>query len=282
MPLSTKRQLIDVHHPELSIKDQCDALGMARSTFYYEEAQETEFNMLLMRKIDEIHLRRPFYGYRRMTAELINMGYRANRKRVRRLMEKMGVLTLYPKRKLSTPIKDIKKYPYLLRGVTISRINQVWSTDITYIPLAKGFLYLVAVMDWFSRYVLSWELSNTLDEEFCLEALESALKMGKPEIFNSDQGSQFTGNRFTNRLELAKISISWDGKGRALDNVFIERLWRSLKYEKVYPECFENALEAYKGLREYFIFYNEKRPHQSLNYSTPLRVYCEGGVKNDC
>jgi putative transposase len=166
--------------------------------------------------------------------------------------------------------------------VPINRINQVWSTDITYIPLAKGFVYLVAVMDWFSRYVLSWELSNTLDEEFCLDALDSALTEGKPEIFNSDQGSQFTGNRFTGRLEAAEISISWDGRGRALDNVFIERLWRSLKYEKVYPECFENVSEAHMGLKDYFDFYNEKRLHQSLGYSTPLKIYYEGDINNVC
>jgi len=277
-----KRKLIDVNHPELSIKEQCEALELAHSTFYYEAAQEAEFNLLIMRKIDEIHLRIPFYGYRRMTAELVNMGYRVNEKRVRRLMQKMGVITLYPKAKLSSPTNCAKKYPYLLRGVSINRINQVWSTDITYIPLAKGFVYLVAVMDWFSRYVLSWELSNTLDEEFCLDALDNALTVGKPEIFNSDQGSQFTGNRFTGRLEAAEISISWDGRGRALDNVFIERLWRSLKYEKVYPECFENVSEAHMGLKDYFDFYNEKRLHQSLDYSTPLKIYCEGDINNVC
>lgn len=255
---------------------------MARSSFYYESAQESDFNLLIMRKIDEIHLKIPFYGYRRMTIELNNLGHRVNEKRVRRLMEKMRILALYPKPKLSIPAQPEKKYPYLLRGVAIERVNQVWSTDITYIPLSGGFLYLVAVMDWFSRCVLSWELSNTLEEEFCLEALEKALQIGRPEIFNSDQGSQFTGHRFTSRLELDGISISWDGKGRALDNVFVERLWRSVKYEKVYPECFSSVSEAYSGLKEYFIFYNEKRPHQALQYSTPLRVYYGIDEKNRC
>jgi putative transposase len=279
LSLNEKRLLVDCQHPELNIKDQCEALGISRSSFYYEPSRESDLNLLLMRKIDEIHLKIPFYGYRRMTWELREMGFEVNEKRVRRLMEKMRIITLYPKPNLSASTQRETKYPYLLRGVLIDHVNHVWSTDITYIPLSGGFVYLVAIMDWFSRRVLSWELSNTLEEDFCLEALDRALLIGKPKIFNSDQGTQFTGNRFTGRLKTDGIAISWDGKGRWADNIFIERLWRSVKYENVYPNCFGTVLEAYSSLKDYFKFYNEKRPHQSLNYNTPLRVYLNGTIK---
>lgn len=273
MSPKAKCRLIDLQHPVLSIQDQCKILGLNRSTFYYQPAQETSSNLLIMREIDKIHMEFPFYGYRKIFVELNRLGYHVNTKRIRRLMKKMGIVTLYPKPKLSIPGCPEQKYPYLLRDVAVEYPNQVWSTDITYIPLSGGFVYLVAVMDWYSRYVLSWELSNTLDEEFCIEALDEALLMGKPEIFNTDQGAQFTGKQYTGRLQEECIAISWDGKGRALDNVFIERVWRSLKYEKVYPECFTTVPEVYRGIEAYFYFYNEKRPHQSLDYLTPARVY---------
>jgi putative transposase len=226
-----------------------------------------------MRRIDEIYTAHPYYGYRRITAALQREGDAINEKRIRRLMKAMGIEGIHPKPRLSMPGKQQHKYPYLLRGVEIERKDQAWSTDITYIPTKKGFLYLVGIMDWFSRYVLSWELSNSLDDSFCIEALDRALTGNKPEIFNSDQGSQFTGKRFTAVLEGAGIQISWDGRGRALDNVFIERLWRSLKYEEVYTNCYETAQDAILGISKYMEFYNKRRPHQSLGYKTPYEVY---------
>jgi putative transposase len=270
-----KRELISAES-ELSVATQCELLGLARSSFYYAAREELEENLELMRKIDEQYLKTPFYGYRRMTIEMNRQGHRVNNKRVRRLMKKMGMEAVYPKPNLSRPKEREIRDPYLLRGIEIEKKDQAWSTDITYIPLKKGFIYLVSVMDWFSRYVLSWEVSNSLEESFCIEALEKALNRGKPEIFNSDQGSQFTSKRFTEKLEKVGIKISWDGRGRALDNVFIERLWRSLKYEEVYPNCYENVLEAVSGISRYMEFYNKKRPHQSLKYMTPFEVYFEG------
>lgn len=226
-----------------------------------------------MRLIDEQYTRRPFYGSPKMTRWLQQKGYRVNRKRVARLMKQMGLVAIYPKKKTTRPGEPKKKYPYLLRNVVISRPNQVWSTDITYIRLENGFIYLVAVIDWFSRYVLSWELSNSQDIFFCLTALEKAFSFGKPEIFNSDQGSQFTSEAFTNRLQQAEILISWDGRGRVFDNIFIERLWRSVKYEEVYINDYQTPSQAFDGLAEYFSFYNNERFHQSLSYLTPAQVY---------
>lgn len=226
-----------------------------------------------MRLLDEQYTKTPFYGVPKMTAYLRSQGYRVNPKRVCRLMQKMGLCAIYPKRKLSRPGEPKKKYPYLLSGVTIERPDQVWSTDITYIRLNCGFVYLVAILDWFSRYVLAWELSNSQDVFFCLSALEKALCQGKPEIFNSDQGSQFTSDTFTSRLEAAEIAISWDGRGRVFDNIFIERLWRSVKYEAVYINDYESLPQAFDGLSRYFHFYNRERFHQSLNYQTPEQVY---------
>jgi putative transposase len=226
-----------------------------------------------MRRIDEVYTAHPYYGYRRITVALQRTGDAVNEKRIRRLMKIMGIEGIYPKPRLSTPGEQQHKYPYLLRGVEIERKDQAWSTDITYIRMKKGFLYLVGIMDWFSRYVLSWELSNSLDDSFCIEALDRALKNNKPEIFNSDQGSQFTGKRFTGVLKGAGIQISWDGRGRALDNVFIERLWRSLKYEEVYTNSYETAQEAISGISRYMEFYNKHRPHRSLGYKTPYEVY---------
>jgi len=226
-----------------------------------------------MSLIDEQYLRTPFYGVKRMTEYLRSLKYEVNPKRVRRLMRKMCIEAIYSKPNLSKPDRGHKIYPYLLKGVTIDHVNQVWSSDITYIQMIRGYLYLVAVIDVFSRYVLSWELSNNLGCGFCITALESALKYGKPEIFNTDQGSQFTSNDYTNILEGSSIRISMDGKGRAIDNVFIERLWRSLKYEDIYLKSYETVKSLYEGLKAYFEFYNNERLHQGLNYKKPSEIY---------
>ena len=260
-------------HPGLSIRRQCELLGLSRSSWYYEPARESEENLRLMELIDRQYLLTPFYGSRRMCAWLRRQGYGVNRKRVQRLMRLMGLAGVGPRPGTSRSHPEHKIYPYLLKGVSITRVNQVWSTDITYCGLSNGFMYLVAVMDWHSRYVLSWELSNTLDVHFCLEALERALLNGKPEIFNTDQGSQFTSRLFTGRLKESGIQISMDGRGRALDNVFIERLWRSVKYECLYLNEISSVMELRDRLEEYFVFYNTKRPHQSLGYRTPEEVH---------
>jgi len=240
---------------------------------YYEAAPETPLNLSVMRSIDEQYLKTPFYGSRRMCVWLNGLGYGVNRKRVQRLMQTMGIEAIYPKPKTSSPDKQHEKYAYLLKELAIVRPAQVWATDITYIPMRRGFLYLVAIIDWFSRYVLSWELSNSLDISFCIQALEKALLRGKPEIFNSDQGSQFTSPDFTDHLKRAGIQISMDGKGRALDNIMVERLWRSVKYEEVYIKDYTEVSDAHHGLDSYFHFYNNERPHQSLNYQTPQQVH---------
>jgi putative transposase len=226
-----------------------------------------------MRLIDAKYMERPFYGWRPMTDYLRRQGYVVNHKRVRRLMRKMGLQAIYPKPRTSQSAEGHKIYPYLLRNLAITRVNQVWSSDITYVPMRRGFMYLVAVIDWFSRYVLSWRLSNTLDGQFCLDALQEALCMGKPEIFNTDQGVQFTAHAFTSALEEAEIRISMDGKGRALDNVFIERLWRTVKYEDIYLREYETVPMLYAGLDSYFQFYNHERSHQSLDYATPAEAH---------
>jgi putative transposase len=252
----------------VSIARQCELVGLPRSTRYYTPAVESAENLVLMRRIDELYLRWPFYGSRRMARML-----GCNRKRVQRLMRRMGLEAIYPKRRTTQPAAGHRVYPYLLRDLQISRPDQVWATDITYVPMRHGFLYLVAVMDWFSRYVLSWRLSNTLDGGFCLEALEEALRLAKPEVFNSDQGSQFTAAAFTARLEAAGVSVSMDGRGRAVDNVFVERLWRSVKYEEVYLNDYATAWEASAALDRYFAFYCHQRLHQALGYRTPAEVY---------
>jgi putative transposase len=226
-----------------------------------------------MKLIDQQYLERPFYGSRRMTVFLKNQGYRVNRKRVRRLMAIMGLQAIYRRPRTSQPASGHKVYPYLLRGMEITWPNQVWTSDITYIPMTRGFLYLVAIMDWYSRYVLAWRLSNTLDADFCIEALEEALEKGAPEIFNTDQGSQFTSQAFTNLLEQHGVRVSMDGKGRYTDNLFIERLWRSLKYEEVYLKAYSGGKEARLGIGSYLDFYNQERPHQSLGYRTPAEVF---------
>jgi len=250
-------------------------VGLARSSWYYQPCGQSPENVDLMRQIDEQYTRTPFYGIRRMTAWLQQQGAAVNHKRVGRLLRLMGLEALYPKPRLSLAGAGAKRYPYLLRGQTITRVNQVWSTDITYVRMRHGFVYLVAVLDWYSRYVLAWEVSNTLDTGFCLAALEAALAHGQPEIFNTDQGSQFTSQSYTSRLEQAGIQISWDGRGRALDNVFVERLWRSVKWEEVYLHDYQAVADADRGLDRYFRFYNQERPHQALGYRTPAQVYAQ-------
>lgn len=274
-----KRLLIEADHPHISRRRQCQLLGLHRSNLYYqpalEEGEETEENLALMRLLDEQYTQTPFYGVRRMTEWLRQEGYEVNPKRIRRLLRKMGLWAIYPEPQTSKSSPAHRIYPYLLRGVPIQEVNQVWSCDITYIRLRRGFCYLVAVIDWFSRYVLSWEVAISLEASFCLQALDQALARGsdKPKVFNTDQGVQFTSLDFTGRLAAQDISISMDGRGRALDNVFVERLWRSVKQEEVYIRDYQNLGEAVHGLSRYFDFYNHRRLHQSLQYQTPAVVY---------
>jgi len=258
---------------------QCKLLELSRSSVYYRPVETSNEDLRLMKAIDEIHLEQPFRGSRRIRDELIDRDITPciNRKKVQRLMRKMGIVALYPKKKTSLPGKGHTIYPYLLKGMKIDQPNQVWATDISYIPMAKGFLYLVAVMDWHSRKVLSWRLSNTMDTHFCIEALEEAIdRYGTPEVFNTDQGSQFTSDKFTGLLKQHNIKISMDGKGRWVDNVFVERLWRSVKYEEVYLKAYETPQQAGSELDKYFRFYNEKRRHQGLDRQTPDAVYYTG------
>ena len=264
---------MDWDHPEISVRRQCELLGVNRSGLYYEPVGENEQNLLLMRLLDQQYTRTPFYGRRKMVEWLLTQGHVVNPKRVARLMELMGLEAVYPKPKLSRPEEGHRIYPYLLRGITVERVNQVWSTDITYIRMAQGFVYLVAVMDWFSRFVLSWALSLTLELDFCVAALKQALRRGRPEIFNSDQGPQFTSDKFTGELVRRQIAISMDGRGRCLDNIFVERLWRSLKYEEVYLGDYTSVTEASTSIWRYFQFYNHERLHQSLGYRTPAAIY---------
>ena len=264
---------IEANHPHLSIRRQCELLGLNRSTLYYEPSAPPEEEFRVMREIEEIYTMFPSYGVLRMTKELQNRGFPVGKKRVRRLMREMGIHAIYPKPRLSKPCKEHKVYPYLLRNLEISSPDQVWCTDITYIRMRRRFIYLVAIMDWYSRFVLSWELSVTLDVDFCLRALETALRQGNPEISGSDQGSQFTSEAFALALEDSGIRISMDGRGRVYDNIFIERLWRSVKYEEVCLKDYRCMQEAWEGLDRYFSLYNHKRLHQSLGYSTPASVY---------
>jgi putative transposase len=268
-----RRGWIEWQQPRLSITRQCELVGVPRSTVYYEPVGVSAADLELMRELDEQYTRTPFYGSRRMTAWLLTQGYAVNRKRVTRLLAQLGLEAIVARRCLSRPAPGHRIYPYLLRGVPIERVDQVWSTDITYIRLRRGFAYLVAVLDWYSRYVLAWELAPTLDTEFCVTALETALRHGRPEIFNTDQGSQFTSAAFTGRLEAAGVQISMDGRGRALDNVFVERLWRSVKYEEVYLKDYAGFTDAVRNLAAYFRFYNRERLHQALGYRTPAAVY---------
>ncbi len=265
--------MVDHSNPSLSVVRQCRLLGIGRSGMYYQPKGNSEEDLAVMKLIDRQYLATPFYGSRKVVAWLGSQGLRVNRKRVRRLMRVMGLKAIYRRPRTSRRPPGHKIYPYLLTGMKITRLNQVWAADITYIPMARGFLYLVAIIDWYSRYVLSWRLSNTLDAGFCVEALEEALRKGRPEIFNTDQGSQFTSEAFTGLLESHDIRISMDGKGSYNDNLFIERLWRTVKYEEVYLKAYQDGREARVSLGEYFAFYNIQRPHQALGYRAPAEVY---------
>jgi len=268
--------MVEPKHPSLSLSRQCALLGLARSSWYYQARPAGEATLTLLRLLDEQYTRTPFYGIRRMTAWLRTQGYEVNRKRVGRLLRLLGLEAVYPKPRTSAAATGHRIYPYLLRDVVVERVNQVWSTDITYIRLARGFIYLVAILDWYSRYVLAWEVSVSLDTSFCLAALGRALRRTTPEVFNTDQGSPFTSQEFTGRLLDAAVRISMDGRGRALDNIFVERLWRTVKYEEVYLKSYESVPEATASLGAYFRFYNEERLHQSLAYRTPAAVYAGG------
>ncbi len=268
--------MLEPGHPDLSIRRQCALLGLNRASYYYQPATEDPLNLELMRQIDAQYLRTPFYGWPRMTAVLRAQGYPINGKRVRRLMHLMGIQAITPQKRPATSTPGHRIFPYLLRDRVIDAPNRVWCADITYVSLPHGFVYLVAIMDWFSRYVLSWEVSNSLDSTFCGTALERALRGGTPVIFNTDQGSQFTSQAFTSRLEAVGVQISMDGRGRVFDNIFIERLWRSVKYEHLYLYDYPSVPAVVGGLDGYFTFYNTERPHQSLNYQPPVSVHFGG------
>jgi len=266
--------MIERDEGALSLRAQCELLGVNRSMLYYQPSGVKASDVAVMHLMDAQYTRTPYYGVERMTAWLHRLGIRIGHNRVRRLLRRMGLEAIYPKPRLSRPGgPDHRLYPYLLRGLIVDRPNQVWAADITYIRLGRGFAYLVAVMDWYSRYVLSWSLSTTLESWFCVEALRQALAVARPEIFNTDQGSQFTSEAFTGILHAAGVAISMDGRGRAFDNIFVERLWRSVKYEEVYLKDYGMVDEARRGLRDYFAFYNTERLHQSLGYKTPAEVY---------
>jgi putative transposase len=266
--------MIDPSESKMSVANQCRVLNVSRSGYYYKSKPMSAEDLKLMRLIDEHYLNHPSAGSRSLRNHLQRLGYRINRKKVQRLMRLMGIEAVYPRPKTSRPHPQHKVYPYLLRGLSIDRPNQVWAADITYIPMRRGHMYLVAVMDWYSRKVLSWRISNTLDTEFCLEALVEALsRFGRPEIFNTDQGAQFTANAFTDVLKSHQVQISMDGRGRVQDNIFIERLWWSFKYQYLYLWSFDNGAELRKGLDQWFNFYNSERSHQSLDNKTPDEVY---------
>jgi len=265
--------MIEPQDTQLSVARQCELVGLPRSSFYYQPVAPDAFTLEVMHAIDRIYTHRPFYGVRRICKTLRDEDYPVNPKRVHRLMQVMGLQAIYPRKRLSLPDKAHRVFPYLLREVTVDRPDQAWCADITYLRLRGGFVYLVAVMDWFSRYVLSWRISNTLDASFCVAALEDALAHGTPDIFNTDQGSQFTSTEFTGCVEAADVRMSMDGRGRYLDNIFIERLWRSLKYEDIYLKDYESVAALTNGVNAYFAFYNWQRPHQSFDYDTPAQVY---------
>ena len=265
--------MIDSDHPSISVNRQLQLLSVSKGGYYYQPVKANRVNLKLMNSIDTQYLETPFYGSRRMTAHLNSPGYKINRKRVSRLMGIMGIKAIYPGPNLSKRRHEHKVYPYLLNTYDITQPNRVWSADITYIRINGGFIYLTAVIDWHSRYVLSWKVSSSLENSFCIEALEDALIQGKPFIFNTDQGVQYTAESFIKVLKTNKIKISMDSKGRAFDNIFVERLWRSVKYEEVYIEDYPTVGEARRSLGDYFNFYNEKRFHQSLDYKTPVQVH---------
>jgi putative transposase len=273
MPVEQRRNMVERQDNKISIRRQCELMELTRSVLYYSSQRDISDDLAVMRQLDEQYTKTPFYGVERMTAALHRMGICIGHNRVRRLLRLMCLEAVYPKPRLSVPDSQHRIYPYLLRGVRIDRPDQVWAADITYIRLWQGFVYLVAIMDWFSRYVLSWELSVTLDAQFCVAALERALMAGRPEIFNSDQGSQFTSSDFTGCLERAGVSISMDGKGRVFDNIFVERLWRTVKYEEVYLKDYIDVDDARGNIGRYFEFYNNVRLHESLGYRTAAEMY---------
>jgi len=273
MSRERRREMVDRRHPALSTVKQCALLGISRSSVYHRPSGPSQEDLDLMKQIDQQYLSTPFYGSRRIKVWLGRQGHSVNRKRVRRLMRIMGLQAVYRRPRTSKPAPGHKVYPYLLGGMEITKPNLVWTADITYIPMARGFLYLVAIMDWHSRHVMAWRLSNTLDAGFCVEALEEALGKGKPEVFNTDQGSQFTGDGFTGLLQRHGVRISMDGKGRYNDNIFVERLWRTVKYEEVYLKAYIGGRQAKTGIDNYFRFYNAQRPHQALGYRTPAEVF---------
>lgn len=280
MSLERRCQMIEPGHPQLSVVRQCELASISRSGFYRHPAGESPLNLELMRLIDAQFLETPWYGSRQMARHLCREGYTVGRKRIRRLMARMGLAPIYQRPRTTVPHPEHRVFPYLLRDLVIDRPNQVWCADLTYIPMRRGFLYLVAVMDWATRKVLAWRMSNTMDVEFCLEALEEALAChGQPEIFNTDQGSQFTSPRFTGVLQRAGVRISMDGRGRWMDNVFIERLWRSLKYECVYLHAFETGSELRAGLSSWISYYNAQRPHSALAGRTPDEAYGAAGME---
>jgi putative transposase len=272
-----KKGLIEPEHPQIRVVRQCELIGLPRATYYYKSVGECALNIELMHLIDEIYTGHPYYGSRRLRACLHRQGYVVNRKRVRRLMRQMGIVAIYPKPRVTQALKEHEKFPYLLRDLVIDHPNQVWCTDITYIRMVRGFVYLMAIMDWYSRYVISWEVSTTMETTFCCEALKKALQQATPAIFNSDQGSQFTSREFTGCLKNARIAISMDGRGRVYDNIFIERLWRSVKYEHIYLHEYATVPAVKQGLQEYFQEYNTDRPHQGLKDHTPAEVYFGSG-----
>jgi len=280
MSVPDRRAMVERPGVDLSVRRQCALLNLARSGVYRPKPVIGADDLAVMRRIDELHLELPFYGSRRMTFELNKEGRGVNRKRVQRLMRVMGIEALVPRPGTSKPAPGHKIYPYLLRGLAIAEPNHVWAADITYIPMARGFLYLVAIIDWASRAVLAWRLSNTIDSRFCVEALEEALELhGKPRIFNTDQGAQFTSAAFTDQLEKADVVISMDGRGRFMDNIFIERLWRSIKYEEVHLKAYADGREARAGIGSWMTFYNFRRPHQAMNNQTPMAVWRDGMAK---
>ena len=276
MNRSLRQANVDRGHKQLSLVRQCTLLNISRASVYYRPVSTRAEDLELMARMDRQYLKTPFYGSRRMKAWLLAEGYLVSRSKVRRLMRLMGLEAIYRRPNTSKPAPGHRVYPYLLKGVDVNRVDQVWAADITYIPMAQGFLYLVAIMDWHSRHVLAWKLSNTMDTDFCVTALEAALGKGRPEVFNTDQGAQFASDAFTQTLQERGIRVSMDGKGRYLDNIFVERLWRSIKYEEVYLKAYQTVAEARVGINAYLEFYNRRRPHQSLGYRTPAQVYQKG------
>ncbi len=276
MTRKQRQTMIDRGHQQLSLVRQCALLDISRAWVYYRPVKPRVEDLELRARMDRQYLKTPFYGSRRMKVWLLTEGYLVSRSKVRRLMRLMGLEAIYRRPNTSKPAPGHRVYPYLLKGVDVNRVDQVWAADITYIPMAQGFLYLVAIMDWYSRRVLAWKLSNTMDTDFCVAALEEALSKGRPEVFNTDQGAQFTSDAFTQTLQERDIRVSMDGKGRYLDNIFVERLWRSVKYEEVYLKAYQTVAEARVGINAYLEFYNRQRPHQSLGYRTPAEMYQNG------